>query len=242
MAAPTLLTGPAPVITASRIDWIQEKLPEYNKLYAIVLDNAFAKEECQTLVAAAEKQCDGKWEQALVNVGGGQQALYTDVRNNDRIIWDDRQVVGEIWNRIKDYVPEILVQKDIPWVTGTGPAKREETWVMSRLNERMRFLRYGPKQYFQPHCDGMYETPDGKERSYYTLHLYLNESDPDGPNGALVGGSTSFHSMNMNCESHVKPKVGRVLVFQQRGLLHSGEEVSTGLKLTMRTELMYKKE
>ena len=28
----------------------------------------------------------------------------------------------------------------------------------------------------RPHCDGAYETPDGKERSYFTLHLYLNDA------------------------------------------------------------------
>lgn len=39
----------------------------------------------------------------------------------------------------------------------------------------------------------------------------------------------------------VAPKMGRVLIFQQRGLLHSGDDVKAGTKLTMRTELMYQK-
>jgi hypothetical protein len=37
----------------------------------------------------------------------------------------------------------------------------------------------------------------------------------------------------------IVPKVGRVLIFQQRGLLHSGEEVVQGVKFTMRADLMY---
>ena len=77
--------------------------------------------------------------------------------------------------------------------------------------------------------------------SFFTLHLYLNESDPNGPSGELLGGSTTFHSNNMKREFNVKPKTGRVLVFQHRNLLHSGEEVDAGLKMTLRTDLMYAK-
>lgn len=75
----------------------------------------------------------------------------------------------------------------------------------------------------------------------FTLHLYLNESEPDQPDGELKGGATTFHSFNMMKEFKVRPKIGRVLVFQQRGLLHSGEEVLAGTKLTMRTDLMFEK-
>lgn len=39
----------------------------------------------------------------------------------------------------------------------------------------------------------------------------------------------------------VKPKTGRVLLFQQEGLLHSGADVRRGIKLTMRTDVLYKK-
>ena len=77
--------------------------------------------------------------------------------------------------------------------------------------------------------------------SFYTLHLYLNESDPSVSNGELKGGSTTFHSGNMKREYKVEPRVGRVLIFQHRFLLHSGEEVMAGTKLTLRTDLMYKK-
>lgn len=89
--------------------------------------------------------------------------------------------------------------------------------------------------------DGAFFTPDKSERSVYTLHLYLNESDPTAPEGPLKGGSTTFHSLNNDeVEYNVEPKIGRVLIFQHRGLLHSGQEVFSGIKLTMRTDLMYK--
>ena len=91
------------------------------------------------------------------------------------------------------------------------------------------------------HCDGAYETPDRSEISFYTLHLYLNESDPDGPDGELRGGATTFHSGNLKQELRVEPKVGRVLIFQHRSLLHSGEELESGTKLTLRTDIMYRR-
>jgi hypothetical protein len=40
----------------------------------------------------------------------------------------------------------------------------------------------------------------------------------------------------------VQPQCGRVLMFQHRGLLHSGDDVVSGTKLTMRTDLMFAKE
>lgn len=87
------------------------------------------------------------------------------------------------------------------------------------------------------HHDGSYVTPDGKESSFLTLHLYLNESTPE---NKLEGGATTFHSHDMQRFLDVDPKVGRVLIFQHRGLLHSGEDVTAGIKLTLRTDLMYK--
>ncbi|KAL8680369.1 MAG: hypothetical protein Q9224_006947, partial [Gallowayella concinna] len=86
---------------------------------------------------------------ALINVGNGRQMLVQDARDCGRIIWDDRDVVAKIWNRVKDCVPEIALLRGMAHVTGNGPAKRNETWFMSRLNERMRFLKYTSGQYFR---------------------------------------------------------------------------------------------
>lgn len=85
--------------------------------------------------------------------------------------------------------------------------------------------------------DGSYRTPDGLEYSFMTLHLYLNDS----ANGQIGGGATTFHSMNMLREYNVEPKLGRVLIFQHRDLLHSGADVTSGIKMTLRTDLMYRK-
>jgi hypothetical protein len=98
------------------------------------------------------------------------------------------------------------------------------------------------------HCDGMYETPHGEKRSYYTMHLYLNDSaqvlggNTDGESfkaNPLHGGATTFHDTSYQRRLDADPKIGRVLIFQQRMLLHSGDEVVKGVKYTMRSDLMY---
>jgi hypothetical protein len=37
----------------------------------------------------------------------------------------------------------------------------------------------------------------------------------------------------------VDPRIGRVLIFQHRRLLHSGDEVTAGIKYTMRSDVMF---
>lgn len=93
------------------------------------------------------------------------------------------------------------------------------------------------------HCDGTYETPDQTERSYFTLHLYLNDAAGKHGGESLEGGATSFHSyFDQRIHMDVVPRTGRVLLFQHRNLLHSGEDLVKGTKLTLRTDIMYAKE
>lgn len=120
----------------------------------------------------------------------------------------------------------------------------------------MRFLKYEGGEYFRAHCDGSYERDDRLERSYFTLHLYLNNGIPSAEEetsntsqeeraevakSTLVGGATTFHCITCDPEKtiDVMPRTGRVLLFQHRDLLHSGAEIVHGTKWTIRTDLMY---
>ncbi|EMC98575.1 hypothetical protein BAUCODRAFT_119900 [Baudoinia panamericana UAMH 10762] len=258
--APSLLSHdflakPAAHIAASRVNFTEQGLPCYDGAYAVVLDHALTHDECETLVKAAEASTTEGWERAMVNVGGGQQAMIEDIRCCGRIIWDDHDVVSRIFRRIESVpeVREVLRLDNAPGIVGKGPLKRGEVWRFTRCNERMRFLRYTGGEYFRPHCDGTYETPDRSERSYVTLHLYLNDHRPrrkeiqamlpeereQAEAVPLVGGSTTFYSRDMSKEVKVLPKAGRILLFQHRSLIHEGAEVVSGVKHTMRTDLMY---
>jgi hypothetical protein len=90
------------------------------------------------------------------------------------------------------------------------------------------------------HWDGNYVTPDQKERSYFTLHLYLNDSKNQPEGETLVGGATTFWSWDSRHRLDVNPKMGSVLIFQHDELVHSGDDVLSGVKITLRTDLMYK--
>lgn len=142
------LSTPADIIRKD-IRWKETPLPEYNGFFATVLENCFTEAECNILVSMAEAQNNGVWEEAMINVGGGRQEKNLDARDCGRIIFDDRDVVEKIWNRVKVSVPEIEYLINVPSITGNGPAKRKEILKLSRLNERMRFLKYGEGQYFR---------------------------------------------------------------------------------------------
>lgn len=71
-----------------------------------------------------------------------------------------------------------------------------------------------------------------------TFHIYLNDSTME---GGPVGGATRFWSPNKKAWLDVEPKLGQVLIFQQRMLVHSGEPVTEGVKFTLRTDLMFEK-
>lgn len=147
--------------------------------------------------------------------------------------------------------------------TKNKPTKTEPKAVLTRLNERLRFLKYTPGQFFKPHFDGCYYTDDKSEASYMTLQIYLNGPEPSPEDGLqfadpevspdaanpLKGGATRFFSDKSFRASKkggskdiffdVEPRLGRVLVFEQEGMVHSGETISSGVKYTMRTDFMY---
>lgn len=54
----------------------------------------------------------------------------------------------------------------------------------------------------------------------------------------MEGGATRI-SGGRNRYFDVEPKKGRVLIFQQRGIWHSGEDVVKGLKYTLRTDFLF---
>jgi prolyl 4-hydroxylase len=92
------------------------------------------------------------------------------------------------------------------------------------LNEMFRFYKYENGQRFKKHIDGSYIRNED-EASYFTFMIYLNDD--------FEGGETSFQYHT------IKPKKGTALIFYH-GMKHCGEEVTTGIKYVLRTDIMYK--
>ena len=243
----------------NHIDFVAQNLPEYKNCVAFTLDNVLSKYECQELIRLAESamvlpegateeenpEKHAAWQPALVNMGVGIEMAMTDYRNSDRIVWDRQEVVDLIWQRMK-YAEGL--EKSLRYIPPTHrdmDLKKAKTggWLYSRLNDRMRFLRYGPGQYFKPHCDGPYgySTDDNQDfQTFYTVHLYLNDSAiASSGEEELVGGATSFLSRDLKRRIDVNPKAGSILVFQHKMLYHEGAEVQKGIKYTMRADILF---
>ncbi|KAJ5580076.1 Prolyl 4-hydroxylase alpha subunit [Penicillium hispanicum] len=304
----SLLRGPPRGATVHRIDFEKTSppIPSFKDRFAAVIDDFMTEAECKDLLRLAEESINppipdadadpsrthtSAWERAMINVGGGRQVMSVDTRKSGRIILDSGEIAQRLLDRLMPFLRDfhIDVVKNQPLVTGLGPARRGESFHISQLNERLRFLRYDGGDYFRPHWDGCYVTPDGKERSLFTIHLYLNgdgeqdlaellpeieraekkhglfakngevdlmeiateEAEPSTPapasaleslrsQGKLLGGATSFTDGYSAKEAvRVFPRTGSVLLFQQRNLMHAGDDVFRGVKYTMRTDVMY---
>ncbi|KAB8078370.1 hypothetical protein BDV29DRAFT_152899 [Aspergillus leporis] len=259
-----------PGVECHQIDFAASdpQLPEYKNLFAAVIENLLTQKECNELIRLAEATtCNPGstapvWERAMINIGNGKQALATDTRNCGRIIYDAPELAEKLLNRLIPFLRDLKIDEleNRPLVTGL--AGRNKTYRLTRLNERLRFLKYEGGEYFKPHWDAKYSTPDRKEKSFYTVHLYLNgDGEQDlreltreqkrvergegevnlDVGGKLLGGATSFIPRYEEKERQLKvfPKVGSVLVFQQDNLLHGGNPVFRGTKYTLRTDVLY---
>ena len=124
-----------------------------------------------------------------------------------------------------------------PWVINNSKRRaaqdEEQAITALGLNERMRFLKYTPGNFFGPHRDLRYTRgPDAGERagetSHVTVQLYLNDK--------FKGGTTRFLCGKRHYD--VKPRLGSALIFDH-DLLHEGSKVVGGTKYSVRTDVMY---
>ncbi|KAG9016246.1 hypothetical protein FRB90_003638 [Tulasnella sp. 427] len=240
---------PAPVVV-HQVDWKAVGLPENSGRVAFIIDNALTPEDCQKLLKAAEDS--SAWVPAAVHSGPGDTTgtIVDDYRKSSRIILDDFALADFILNKLQPHLPEEAVDAptskywqfaddDSDWEDAkpVDKRKKQDRVQLTRLNERLRYLKYVKGDFFDSHCDGTYWTPDRSEISCLTLQLYLNGLKED-----LVGGATQFLSYgDSKILIDVDPRPGRALIFEQGNLLHCGEKVSKGEKFTIRTDLMYKK-
>ncbi|KAJ4000203.1 hypothetical protein F5050DRAFT_1563437 [Lentinula boryana] len=229
--------------SVSYIDFATTPLAKwYSGSYALVVDNLFSPQECENLIALAEstESEDGKgWQPAKIQGGPlpTDQILDTRYRYNDRILRFDHDAAKAIYERVLPIVENDIgtIKEGSDWGRIVGGGSRNQvrgTWNLVGLNERLSFLRYGPGHFFKEHLDGRLDLPDGR-KSRVTIQIYLNGSDT----ATLKGGATRFYFQPKFLD--VVPKTGSALIFQQRGLYHSGETVQEGLKYTMRTDFMF---
>ena len=147
---------------------------------------------------------------APINTSDGIK-IDSDVRNNERVIFDDTELADKLYKKVRSFAPEQIHDRQIVGV-----------------NERIRCYEYQIGQRFAPHSDGAFIRNDS-EQSFYTFMIYLNDD--------FEGGETAFL---VEPEKIIKPRTGMGLLFQHP-IIHEGCEVKKGEKFVVRTDLMYKK-
>ena len=186
---------------------------KFNK-FAIILDNVFTKEECDSLIKLSE-EIPENYEMAKV---GNEQIIDNINRNNQRWLNFDKKLAETFFKKIKSYIPIEFEGNSV-----------------SCLNERLSFLKYSTGEYFRAHEDGYYIRPDNSEISYITVQIYLNDLKEED------GGATTFIKDTYNRiyqDYSIIPKVGRVLLFEH-DIEHEGSILKNGLKYCIRTDVMY---
>ncbi|KAG9031164.1 hypothetical protein FS837_003088 [Tulasnella sp. UAMH 9824] len=213
---------PAPVVV-HKVDWEEVGLPENKGKVAFIIDNALTPEDCQKLLKAGEDSAP--WSAAAIHGGPGDQAgvVIEDYRKSSRILLDNFELADFILGKLKPHMPKEALEapESKRWQWGQDGRqggkrlknifKKTNPIQLTRLNERLRYLKYVEGDFFESHSDSIYRTPDGLEISCLTLQLYLNGSKEE-----LEGGATQFLSPRVpDTFIDVDPRPGRALIFEQ---------------------------
>jgi len=167
------------------------------------IPGVLSPEECADLIRMTEAS---GFQDAPITTARGF-VMRPETRNNARVMQDDTRRAAWLWERMARFVAPKL-----------GP------WRAVGLNERLRYYRYEPGQYFKWHGDGAFIRSE-KERSLFTAMIYLNDD--------FEGGSTDFWD-----SISIVPKQGMALVFEH-SLTHQGAAVTRGRKYVVRSDVMY---
>jgi len=175
--------------------------------YIIQVPDVFDEPRCAQLIERIETL---KPATAPINTASGSR-IRTDVRNNERVMFDDPEFAQEVFLKARDHVPSEMHGRKLVGA-----------------NERIRCYRYKPGMRFAAHADGAYVRNE-EEMSFYSYLVYLNED--------FEGGQTTFFT---EPEIAIEPQTGWGLLFQH-AIIHEGSEVTSGVKYVARTDLMYSK-
>ncbi|MDY7226679.1 2OG-Fe(II) oxygenase [Hyalangium rubrum] len=173
----------------------------------VTVSNFLSPEECEEYIRLTLAT---GYEEAPITTFRGF-VMRPDIRNNTRVIRDDRELADRLWERMQGWVPTTH--------------RRIGSWHPHNLNERFRFYRYTGGQYFKWHSDGPFIRSQ-QEVSLFTAMVYLNED--------FEGGTTDFQF-----GPTVTPRRGMLLLFEH-SLVHQGAPVRSGCKYVLRTDVMFR--
>lgn len=207
-----------------------------------VLRNTLTQGECKNLI----EQIRTLPMMKIGEEGGKQQ----DIRRVKRCLVENSKLCVTLYERLKRFFPEIELTKQNHQRVGQVLPNELGKWRPVCLNSRFRVCSYEQSGHFAPHFDGVYKDKKTGRRSMMTVMWYLN-GPPD-----FEGGTTNFvkegqklwkseedgvyRAQEENILFKLVPEGGMVLLFQAQ-ILHEGEQLKTGEKHILRTEVMYER-
>lgn len=177
------------------------------------VDHVLSPIECAALIERAEAL---GFEHAAVRMPSGPQ-MRTDIRDNDRVEWEDDPLASMLWQRCYSILPKLA---------GASPVG---------LDSHFRFYRYDVGQRFKAHKDGSV-VKNTTEQSRLSFLVYLNAD--------LVGGETVFYAHERVAGvrpvvARIQPEVGLGLFFRHEWW-HEGAPLMQGRKYVLRTDVYYR--
>lgn len=173
----------------------------------------FSSAECSALIDRAESV---GFDAASVRTKSGPRMM-TNIRNNDRVNIEDRELADLMWLRVASLMPVIENQSAIG------------------VDHHLRFYRYVPGQEFKRHKDGAVTNNDGFSSKLSYL-IYLNDG--------FEGGETTFREYvgtgesRQRIENIVTPVTGSALLFRHERW-HEGSALTSGRKYVLRSDVFY---
>ncbi|MGJ8646619.1 MAG: oxidoreductase [Marinomonas colpomeniae] len=202
---------------------------------AFQLLNVFSKDECETIIRAAENM--GYTEDAAVSLG-------RHIRHNMNLNWiTDNTTERSIWKRVA------------PFFNISTPYFLDKVGL--GLNQRFRFYRYEPEDFFGIHTDGAWPGSRiidgnvvtdafGDRYSLYTCLIFLSDDFVDGETQFLVNKDDPTQPAKTPKNAQLKgirTPAGGMLCFPHGShplhCLHASQKISSGIKYIIRTDILF---
>jgi len=146
---------------------MKEKQQIKHSDYILTIKEFWSPSQCEDFIAKSEAL---GYEQAKVQTESGEK-LVEAVRNNQRVLFKDRELAAELWLQVKPFVLSKLGNS-----------------IAIGLNEMFRFYKYQAGEEFKKHRDQSFIRNES-ESSYFTFIIYLNEG--------FLGGETEFKEVKI---------------------------------------------
>ncbi|MEZ6142833.1 MAG: 2OG-Fe(II) oxygenase [Zavarzinella sp.] len=140
-----------------------------------------------------------------------------------RAQFEDHYWAKLIWERLQSALPRLTDVYTNGFSPEPAPPYPLHLYSPVQLNERFRCYKYGPGEEFRRHQDIAFEYSKTK-RTFFTVLIYLNDG--------YAGGETTFD------DCIVTPNLGMLVMFPHE-LEHAGQKIVSGLKYTIRTDVVY---